>query len=47
MSQLWLVNVLWNSKNGMVWQVLNGFFEDGKLVQPQEARPGPRTALGV
>ena len=28
-------------------QVLNGFFENGKTVQPREARPGPRTALGV
>jgi hypothetical protein len=28
-------------------QVLNGFFEDGKLVPSREAQPGPRTALGV
>ena len=27
--------------------MLNGFFEDGKLVQSCEGRPGPRTALGV
>lgn len=47
MSKFRLVNVLWNSKNGMIWQVLNGFFEDGKLVQPQGAHSGSRTALGV
>jgi len=33
--------------DGTLNEVLNGFFEDGKLVQPQEARPGPRTALGL
>lgn len=28
-------------------QVLNGFYENGTLVQSREGRPGSRTALGV
>ncbi|KAG0592207.1 hypothetical protein M758_1G189100 [Ceratodon purpureus] len=33
--------------DGTLHEVLSGFFTDGKLVQPREARPGPRTALGL
>ncbi|KAG0619796.1 hypothetical protein M758_4G165900 [Ceratodon purpureus] len=33
--------------DGTLHEVLNGFFDDGKLVQSREGRPGPRTALGL
>uniref|UniRef100_A0A7I4DQB4 DAGKc domain-containing protein n=2 Tax=Physcomitrium patens TaxID=3218 RepID=A0A7I4DQB4_PHYPA len=33
--------------DGTLHEVLNGFFEDGKLVQSRELHPGPPTALGL